>query len=296
MQYHKKAHLMWTDIEITIVSDKNPQKYLYNCFWIIYSLELEFSRFLSDSILSKLNNEKFFEVSDTFIDVLNKSKELHMITNWYFNPLVNISRIWYSSTFENNDFEKKLLWDNTNLDDVKILWNLVTLANNQNVDFWWIVKGYSVDLVADYLQKNWFNDFIINAWWDIYLSWNNHWQKWVVWIDNPTNNKEVFATLELENMSVSTSWSYKRNWKIWDESFHHILDPINGKNNNQIISITIISERTYLSDSYATACFNMWIEKSLEFLEKNKIDWVIVWSDWQVYHSVWVGKFGFWLV
>ena len=94
-------------------------------------------------------------------------------------------------------------------------------------------------------------------------------------------------------MSVSTSWSYKRNWKIWDELFHHILDPINNKNLNEIISITIIAEKTYLSDSYATACFNMWIEKALDFLEKNKIDWVIVWSDWQVYHSARVEKCGF---
>jgi len=39
-------------------------------------MELEFSRFLEDSTLSLLNNEKILEVSNIFIDVLNLSKEI----------------------------------------------------------------------------------------------------------------------------------------------------------------------------------------------------------------------------
>jgi thiamine biosynthesis lipoprotein len=159
------------------------------------------------------------------------------------------------------------------------------LTKDQNLDFWWIVKGYTVDLVKNYLLSKWFNDFIINAWWDIFLSWTNNWTKWVVWVDNPFKTEENFAILELENMSISTSWSYKRNWEIWKNNYHHILNPLNNSNKNEIISITIITNKTYLSDCYATACFNMWINKSLNFLEENNIDWIIIWNDWQIYHS-----------
>lgn len=290
MIHSKQVNLMWTDIEITISCEKNPIEYINNSFWLIYSMELEFSRFLKDSSLSLLNSEKMLEVSDRFIEVFNLSKEIYNKTGWIFNPLVNLSNIWYSNSFEKKEFLETLELSDLSLEKVKTAWNMIAIWKDQNLDFWWIVKWYTVDLVKNYLISKWFNDFIINAGWDIYLSWKNNWKKWIIWIDNPFKKDEAFASIELENLSVSTSWSYKRNWKIWDKNYHHILNPLNNSNENEIVSISIIAEKTYLTDSYATACFNMWVEKALKFLEGNKIDWIIISKDWEIYNSKWVEK------
>lgn len=294
MKYTKTQFLMWTNIDITIISDENPNQDIFDSFWIFYSLEKEFSRFLDDSDLNILNKNKEFEVSNRFIDVLNKVKKIYIDSDNFFNPLINLNNIWYSWDFKKWLFEKKNEDQDTHFDNISILWNYVILKENQNLDLWWIVKGYWVDLASDYLKSKWYKNFIINAGWDIYLSWNTIWWKTpVVAIDNPFNSDEIFATLELNDMSISTSWTYKRNWKIKWETFHHILDPKWNINNNEIISITLISNECFIADSYATSCIAMWIKKSLEFLKNQDIDWVIIWSDWNVYKTKWMDNYNF---
>lgn len=286
MKYSKTRFLMWTDITITINSNKNPLQDIYDGFSIFYSLENEFSRFSDKSDLSLLNISKTLELSDRFIEVLNLSYDIYNKTNKYFNPLVNVKNIWYSSDFKKWVFEKTNDDINLDFDKVAIIWNFVTLKNDQNLDLWWIVKGYCVDLVSDFLHGKWYNDFIINAGWDIFLSGNNtYWKTPIVWIDSPFNTAEIFATIEIKDKSVSTSWTYKRKWELDNEKYHHILTPDTNKNNNEIISITLISDKCYVSDSYATACIAMWIEKSLEFLKNENIDWFIIWGDWNIYQT-----------
>lgn len=294
MNYKKSFFLMWTNIEIIINSEINIEKEIYEAFWIFYSYELEFSRFLKNSTLSLLNQNKTLEVSSRFLDVFNLCKEIYNITNWFFNPLINLSNIWYSSNFEDNNFSKTSILNNLNMDEIKIEWNFINLLQDQNLDFGWIVKWYCVDIVAEYLLEKWCKDFIINAWWDIYTSWNNNWKKWIIWIDNPFIPDTLIWSIELENKSISTSWSYKRNWKIKWNNYHHIINPNNYSScENEIISLSLISQKTYITDTYATACFNMWIEKSLKFLERNNIDSLIIWTDSKMYTSKWFNNYNF---
>lgn len=286
MKYTKTKFLMWTDISITIISNKNPLQDIYDSFALFYSLEQEFSRFSKTSDLVLLNEEKTLEVSDRFIDVFKKSYDVYNQSNHFFNPLVNIKNIWYSTDFWKWVFEKTNLEVNLDLDKVSVIWNFLTLKENQNLDLGGIVKWYWVDLVSDFLKEKWYSDFIINAWWDIYLYWNNSaWKTPVVWIDSPFNSNELFATLEIKNKSISTSGTYKRKWELANEKYHHILTPETNTNNNEIISITLISDKCYISDSYATACIAMGIEKSLVFLQEKNIDWFLIWSDWNIYQT-----------
>ncbi len=297
MQYTREQYLMWTDVTVTINANVNPVDDIYNTFALFYSLEKEFTRFSEKSDLSILNKNKEYEVSNRFVKVLELSKELYNDTEKYFNPLINISNIWYSSDFWKWVFEKTDVVQNLELDKITILWNFVCLKDGQKLDFGWVVKWYAVDLATEYLKSKWYTDFIINAWWDIYLSWNNKNGKTpVVAIDSPFNKDEIFATLELKDMSISTSWTYKRKWNIEEKQYNHILNPISNTNNNEIISISIIHDKCYLADAYATTCIAMWIEKSLQFLSEKNIDWVIIWSDGKLYQTIWMSKYNFEIV
>lgn len=190
------------------------------------------------------------------------------------------------SNFFKLNFWKKLEKQNLNLDEVYLRWEIITLKQDQNLDFWWILKWFVVDKVSCYLKENWFKDFIVNAWWDIYISWKNEKDEIpFVIIDNPFLEDDIFATLELSNKSISTSWTYKRNWQIDWKNYHHILNPNESINNDEIISVTIIADKCYLADTYATTCIAMWIEKSIFFLEKERIDYIIIWKDWKNYLS-----------
>ena len=294
MQYSKNQFLMWTDITITVNANKNPLMDMYDAFAIFYSFEKEFSRFSENSELSLLNKSREQEVSDRFIDILNLSIKVYHETNHYFNPLINLSNLWYSGDFWKWVFEKSDSIQNLDLDKISIFWNFVSLKENQNLDFWWIVKWYTVDLCSQFLKTKWYNDFIINAGWDIYISGNNNkWKTPVVAIGSPFNNTDIFAIMELKDESISTSWTYKRKWNIDNNNYHHIINPISESNNNEIISVSIIHEKCIFADAYATTCIAMWIEKSLTFLNEKDIDWVIIWSDWMVYKTEWIEKYNF---
>lgn len=294
MNYKKTTFLMGTHIEIIISSDTNPLQDIYDSFWLIYSYEQEFSRFLTSSSLSLLNQEKTCEVSDRFIKILKLTQNIYKQTSGYFNPLISLSQIWYSKNFENYDFTQIQTPVNLDMEKILIEWNFVTLWSDQNIDFGGIVKWYVVDMVRDFLFSRWHKNFIVNAGWDIYAAWNNNGAKWVVWIDNPFVPNEVFATLELENKSISTSWSYKRNWKINNKAYHHIINPLNNNVcESEMISLTLLAPDTLITDTLATACFNMWIQKSLIFLEKNNIDSLIVWSDKKIYVSSGLSHYNF---
>jgi len=283
---------MWTDIEIIIYTShqlsSSKERELFDniekSFVIFSDLEKEFSRFDEKSYLSQLNKNKILEVSDTFIEVLELSKEVYKKTDWYFNPLVNISNIWYSNSFIENKFIKTNIKNNIDFDKIKIIWNKVILKENQNLDLGWIVKWFAVDKVKEFLIAKNYNEFIINAGWDMYVKSIN--SPKTIAIDSPKNNWDIFALLDLQNISLSTSGTYKRKWEIENEKFNHILNPKNSQNNNEIKSISLIWEECYITDSYATSCIAMWIEKSLNFLKKEKIDWVIIWENDEVY-KIW---------
>jgi thiamine biosynthesis lipoprotein ApbE len=55
------------------------------------------------------------------------------------------------------------------------------------------------------------------------------------------------------------------------------------ENNNEIISITLITETCCVADVYATACIAMGLEKTLEFLRKNHVEGVIMCTNKRIY-------------
>jgi hypothetical protein len=75
-------------------------------------------------------------VSDTFINVLNKCKEIYSDTDFYFNPLINVRQLGYSNDFHSNEFKKEDsdLQVNLELEKIEIKGNTVSLQEGQNVD------------------------------------------------------------------------------------------------------------------------------------------------------------------
>jgi thiamine biosynthesis lipoprotein len=285
-KYHTfQRYLMGTDISISVLSTSEFISDVDYCFSLFSSYEQEFSRFLPESRMSIINQSKQWIISSRFLDIFRICLDVHKETDWYFNPLVNLSALWYAWDFQKWIFQKKnIAVENLDLNQVRIEWNTLLLQTWQQLDFWWIVKWYCVDQVALYLHKKWYQDFIVNAWGDIYVSWKNELHEIpVIGILDPWFPWENLATLEWSNMSVSTSWVYKRNWEIQGESYHHIISPIWEKNKKEIISITLVTDRCYLSDAYATSCIAMGIEKALVFLKKKNIPAFLLSHSWEYF-------------
>lgn len=282
-EYDFKA--MWTTCSISIISenDNSLNELINKSYEQVISFENEFSRFKETSELNKLNKEKKLEIWDDFWFLINKSKEIFTLTDWYFNPLINLNKIWYSSNFETWNFNKSEINENLSFDDVKIYWNLLEIWDNMNLDFWSIAKWYLAEKISNILTEKWFNNNLVNMWWDIYASWTNlESENWKIAISDPFNPEESIDTIEITNTSISTSGTYLRNWEIAGNKYHHIRNPYSENQETELISATIIHEHWYFTDAIATAVIAMWKEKAVEFCKKNNIKFLFILSDWTI--------------
>jgi len=277
---------MGTDITITLFWDWDYTQDANIVFDLFYALELEFSRFLGDSSLSLLNIQRSLTVSDRFIDVIKKCKTLYTKTGGYFNPLVSVAQLGYSKSFDLKEFKQENIKINLDFDHVHIDGNTVSLARDQFLDLWWIVKWYALDLAKNYLESKWYQNYIIDAGGDIWVAGLTDLGKNIlVGIDDPFTKWYLSATLELKDKAIATSWNYKRKWTIEFKEYNHIINPITSSNNNEITSISLIAEECYLADAYATVCIAMWVDKALEFLKSEHIDAFIICSDQRIYKT-----------
>ncbi len=278
----RSEHIMGTEISITIRSDRDVSGDIEAGLEIFRSFEREFSRFLPDSALSLLNTSKSIVPSSRFLRVMNLSTRIYHETWGIFNPLIDLRRIGYRESFER---EKGILEDeeiDTDWKNIFISSEKITLWNHQYIDLWGIVKWYSVDEVRDYLFVSWYTDFIINAWWDIYLAGRDADNTWKVGIDNPAKPSEILATLDIEDASISTSGTYKRKWQLEWKEYHHILDPRTRENPSEIVSISVIGSHTWMTDVYATVALIMGIERAIPWLESRQLSAIIVSKEWKI--------------
>ncbi len=286
MKQRAEKYIMGTQIEIMIEADVDVNKDIQKSFEIFSDFEREFSRFSVNSDLTKLNKQKDCLMSQRFIKILKLAKDIHRETQGYFNPLLDLSIIWYTESFEKQIFQKQEKQINLDLDTVEIQGNKIILQENQNLDLWWIVKWYCVDYVYDFLFKAWYTNFIINAGGDIRIAW-----KYTLAVDSPMNNWDIFALLDIENKAISTSGTYKRKWEIGKQQYHHILSPEKDIAHDDIVSISLISDNCYISDAYATACIAMWYKKASDFLKRQKIDGIIITKDMKYHRVVAIKKY-----
>ena len=285
MTYSQEFYAMGTQMEITIFNcnftEVQIQQVLWYCVILIEKLEQEFSRFREDSFLTRLNNTKQWEISEDFLNIFTASKYFHKLSSGYFNPLVNVASLWYEQSFESikkNRNNVSPTWEvNLDLENIKITGKRVELQENQNLDFWWIVKWYTVDKVKEFLQDAWYKNFCINAGWDIWMSGKiSAAEKMTVWVENPFLSDEYCAMLEIENLWFSTSGTYRRKWKIWDSSFHHIINPYSWKSPDELVSVSIISDNCMSSDVLATIWIAMWKQIAQVFYQTQGIPALLI--------------------
>ena len=145
------------------------------------------------------------------------------------------------------------------------------------IDFNAIAQGYSVDVVVNYLKSKGIENAIVEIGGELFALGKNTIdnKNWVVGIDDPLQKPEertLIAKVNLENLGMATSGNYRK--VMIDEKtgkkFVHIINPKTGlAQKNNVLSATVLSKSSGLSDGYATAFMLMTLEESKLFLQKH---------------------------
>jgi thiamine biosynthesis lipoprotein len=247
---------------------------------LLKEIDLSMSTWLPGSIISRINNNDNSVVVDQyFIDVFNKSLEVSGKTDGLFD--VTVGSLVNSWGF---GFTKKTTQDSIKIDNLLhfVGYKMLKLEGNKiikakpgiKIDFNAIAQGYTVDVLANYLESKGINNYLVELGGELKAKGKKENEDWKVGIDKPdekASERKLEAVINLKNKALATSGNYRKFYEEGGQKFSHIINPKTGYPAQQnLLSVTVIANDCITADAYATAFMVMGLKKSIRFLEDNK--------------------------
>ncbi|EPI14409.1 ApbE family protein [Enterococcus faecium SD1C-2] len=159
------------------------------------------------------------------------------------------------------------------------------------IDLGAIAKGYITDEVVKVLKKQGVTTAIVDLGGNVYVlghSPRGENQDWTVGIQDPNMARgSVLGSIKERNKTLVTSGIYERYLEVDGKKYHHLFDPKTGYPfDNDIASVTIITDKSIDGDGLSTAVFSMGVKKGLEYVESelnNGTEAIFVAKDDKVY-------------
>lgn len=248
---------------------------------IFYVINRSMSTYQANSIISKLNRNEQAELDSHFIKVFDASKTIFDSTNGVFDPtigvLVNAWDFGPEGAIVNLDsFKINELIKSVNFNSVKRTGNSLNKENkNTFLDFNAIAKGYAVDVVAEFLEKNNISNYLVEIGGEIRAKGSNieKQKEWIIGVENPNfdGTQSILKAIRIRDAAMATSGTY-RKFKVdsMGNRYAHIIDTKTGyPSKTNILSVSVIAADCMTADAFATAFKAMGIEKIGLFLEEH---------------------------
>jgi thiamine biosynthesis lipoprotein len=132
-----------------------------------------------------------------------------------------------------------------------------------------IGKGYAIDRAAAILRADAVTDFLIQAGGDLYASGTKGDRPWRAGVRDPRGAPDqVFAALNIQDETFSTSGDYERYFIRDGRRYHHILDPDEGQPARGCRSVTIVARQAVMADALSTGVFVLGPQAGMALIEK----------------------------
>ncbi|WP_454054544.1 FAD:protein FMN transferase [Clostridium sp. Marseille-Q7071] len=188
---------------------------------------------------------------------------------------------------EKEIIEKKSLinYNDVILDSEK---NSIFLKNpNMIIDLGGIAKGYAADEMKNLLVDNGVKSAMINLGGNLYILGNKpNGKQWKIGIQDPNGGStDTVGNILVNDKSIVTSGTYERFLEVDGKVYHHILDPKTGyPYESDLLSATIISDKSMDGDGLSTYTFALGREKGLEFINSlEDIEAIFITKDNEIY-------------
>ena len=286
-----QGRTMGTTYNIKVVIDNNAvdtKKIHLAIDALLVQLNLEMSTYIASSELSQFNKSTSLEPIEISIGlnrVIKEAIRLGKLSDGSLDvtvgPLVNL---WgfgpeYRPDTIPSDTELLEARQRVGLSKLNLLENkLSKKIPNLYIDLSTIAKGYGVDLVAEYLEKEGLHNYLVEIGGEMRIKGFKHTgELWHIAIEKPIQDttgehRAVHQFLVPKNNAVATSGDYRNFYETEGQRFSHIIDPTTGKPiNHRLVSVTVIHPSSMTADGLSTAMMVMGEERAIVFAEKNGI-------------------------
>lgn len=236
----------------------------------------------SDGEIAQLNAEKQITASADTLALLTRAKEISAATDGLFST--TIAPLMEAWGFTSGDYrvpdevELSALLAHVDDEEIAISDSTVTIPADAKVDLGGIAKGFTSARVMEIFRENGVENGILSLGGNVQaLGTKPDGSLWRVGLQDPADERALFATLELADKAVITSGAYERNFEHDGIVYHHIIDPRTGyPAESGLSSVTIVSDDGTLADGLSTALYIMGKESAVEFWRSNRDDFDMV--------------------
>jgi len=284
-EYHLQGKTMGTTYNIKVIGENlDVEKLQQGIDQELKQLNQEMSTYISDSELSQFNQSTSLEstkVSKGLARVIKEAIRLGELSNGALDvtvgPLVNLWGFgpeYRPETVPSDDLlaatKARVGLDKLTFENGK----LGKAIPNLYVDLSTIAKGYGVDLVAEFLEANGINNYLVEIGGEMRLKGFKHTgELWHVAIEKPlSTERSVHQLIIPKDNAVATSGDYRIYFEADGQRFSHIIDPETGKPiNHKLVSVTVIHPSSMTADGLSTAMMVMGEDRALAFAEEHDL-------------------------
>ena len=263
----------------------------------IVQLLRDFSASLSiyqpTSLISRINqNDSTAVVDDYFRTVFNKAAEVNKASGGVFDitvaPIVNLWGFGFTSDQPELNPQKidSLLqfvgMDKVRIEDDRVVKDFPGVMLDANA----IAKGYSVDVIANFLRSKGCRNYLVNIGGEIVAQGvNDSGNVWNILIEKPVDHAAYGeyrqAYVRLDNRAMATSGNNRRFHDIDGVKYSHTVDIKTGYPvRHNLLSATIVADDCMTADAWATVCLASGLEKSIQLLRQHpELEALLVYSD-----------------
>ncbi len=240
------------------------------------------SSYDSLSLISLFNaNNKITTGNKDLIFLLQESKRISKLTNNAFDITVGeIVNLWGFGSKKIKTEASATIVDSliqfVGINKITINKNSVEKQHKETiVDFNAIAQGYTVDKIVRKFEAIGLENFLIDIGGEIYAKGKKiNGENWVVGIEKPTDNnskRELFAYISLKDKAIATSGNYRKFYIKNGKKFAHTINPATGfPVRHNLLSVSVIADKTYIADAFATAFMVLGLNEAKKILKKRK--------------------------
>jgi len=253
---------------------------------ILNVIDLSMSLYKANSTISQFNaNKKVkIKVDEHMAAVLDKSFQINKETDGLFDITIQpLMRLWgfYREQGQNYPPDttriSAFLNGTTGMDKIKFHKHWLSKKNNHvEIDLNGIAQGYSVDVVADFMQAKGVASYVFELGGEIRAKGPKPDGSAIkIGIEGPSTDNFEEANFKhrvsFTEGAITTSGSYRKYIVYNGKNYGHIINPKTGYPiNNGIISVTVFTKKAIDADGYDNTLMLMSVEKALEFVKAKK--------------------------
>lgn len=224
---------------------------------------------------NRLSSSGAVQVPGPLAALIKRSLDMARLSEGYFDPTVYaLKNLWNfekNTNFVPEPDQIRYALEMVGYDSVHVRENEVELfVPGMGLDLGGIAKGTVIDLTGHFLKSHGVKSGIINAGGDLLL-WGKSPQgkNWKIGVQHPRQSGSFLSVLDVTDTAVVTSGDYERFFEKDGKRYCHLLNPITGYPDSDLLSVTILYPYAETADALATAVFVLGLQKGRDFLRSH---------------------------